>query len=100
MLIEREAHFLHILHYIHLNPLDFLSGADEWRSWEVEDAAAALAHLDAWRWSSYRDYSGTRNFPSILETSLFGEVFGNYRETITAYMKNLELAQVEPLMLE
>src|SRR3989338_6979838 len=33
--INSDAHFLHILHYIHLNPLDFLKGAEGWRSLKI-----------------------------------------------------------------
>ena len=29
VLVDSDAHFLHILHYIHLNPLDLLNGAKQ-----------------------------------------------------------------------
>src|SRR3989338_1881990 len=63
VLITREAHFLHILHYIHLNPLDYLGDAHNWRAGEIQNRKRALAHLEQYRWSSYLDYSGTKNFP-------------------------------------
>ena len=31
ILIARQEHFLYILHYIHLNSLDYLPGAKKWR---------------------------------------------------------------------
>ena len=31
ILIENEAQFLYILHYVHLNPLDYFTGATKWR---------------------------------------------------------------------
>ena len=98
--INSDAHFLHILHYIHLNPLDFLKGAEFWRTLEVEDAKAALTHLEGYRWSSYLDYCGKKNFPSVITKELFGDVFRNYRKTITAYLKDMELADIKRFILE
>ena len=98
--ISSDAYFLHILHYIHLNPLDFLRGAESWRTLEVKNAKNALRHLDSYRWSSYLDYCGTKNFPSIITRDLFGDVFSNYKKTITSYLKDIELADVKPFLLE
>jgi len=98
--ISSDAYFLHILHYIHLNPLDFLRGAESWRTLEVKNAKNALRHLDSYRWSSYLDYCGTKNFPSIITRDLFGDVFSNYKKTITSYLKDIELSDVKPFLLE
>ncbi len=90
VLIANDAHFLHILHYIHLNPLDFLKGAADWRGGEIENSKRALAHLDSYRWSSYLDYCGKKNFPSLITKELFGDVFKDYRKSITSYLQDLE----------
>lgn len=88
--ISTDAHFLHILHYIHLNPLDTLSQAKNWRSLKVRDVAACITHLQKYRWSSLADYSGKRNFPSILTTELFKDVFADYEKTLYRYLKELD----------
>jgi putative transposase len=98
--IASDAHFLHILHYIHLNPLDYLKGAKDWRSLRIERAHDALAHLDAYRWSSYLDYCGKDNFPSVLTKDLFSDVFKQYRKTITLYIKDIEFGPIAPYLLE
>jgi len=98
--INTDAYFLHILHYIHLNPLDFLRGAESWRTLEIENVKKALDHLDEYRWSSYLDYCGKKNFPSIITKELFGDVFKNYPRTIAAYLKDIELAPIKPFLLE
>jgi putative transposase len=90
VLIEREAHFLHILHYIHLNPLDLLKGAEEWRDLRIRDQAGALEHLARYRWSSYLDYCGIKNFPSLITKELFAEVFPDYRRAIATYLRDIE----------
>ncbi len=98
--INSDAYFLHILHYIHLNPLDFLKGAESWRSLEIKNTKDALRHLAKYRWSSYLDYCGKKNFPSIITKELFGDVFRNYERTITSYLKDIELAPIKPYLLE
>ncbi|OGG77393.1 hypothetical protein A3B35_01250 [Candidatus Kaiserbacteria bacterium RIFCSPLOWO2_01_FULL_54_24] len=98
--VSSDAHFLHILHYIHLNPLDFLKGAENWRALEVGNTKSAMAYLDTYRWSSYLDYCGKKNFPSIITRDFFGDVFSNYKKTITSYLKDIELSDVKPFLLE
>lgn len=74
ILIARDAHFLYIPHYIHLNPLDLKF--PEWRQGKVRDVDKALAFLRTYRWSSYLDYSGTKNFPSLIHTDVLAESMG------------------------
>ena len=87
--IESESHFYHILHYVHLNPLDYLDGATDWREREIDDVDGALAHLKMYKWSSYLDYSGVKNFPSVISREFFGEVFGDYNKEISRYLKSI-----------
>ncbi|MDO8521659.1 MAG: transposase [bacterium] len=100
ILIDSDAHFLHILHYIHLNPLDFLKGAEDWRAREIRNSKDALQHLEDYRWSSYLDYCGKKNFPSVLTTGLFKDVFGNYQKTLSAYLKDITVETIKALTLE
>ncbi|KKW24361.1 MAG: hypothetical protein UY70_C0016G0005 [Candidatus Kaiserbacteria bacterium GW2011_GWB1_52_6] len=100
ILIDNDAHFLHILHYIHLNPLDFLKGSESWRDLEIKNATVAMQYLDQYRWSSYLDYCGKKNFPSVITKELFGDVFRDYKRTITAYLKDIEMSLVKPFLLE
>lgn len=98
--IQRDAHFQHILHYIHLNPLDFLSTASSWRQQKITNSKEALEYLDTYRWSSYLDYCGKKNFPSLLSMELFAEIFPNYRQTIAAYLHDTELESMNTADLE
>jgi putative transposase len=101
VLIAREAHLLHILNYIHFNPLDFHSSSTDWRLRTIDNGGNALAHLKAYKWSSYRDYIGIKNFPSILTTSFFGTLFGQeYSKEVESYLKDIELSEVHDLLLE
>ena len=103
ILIEHEAHFLYILNYLHLNPLDYLTGAKKWRERDkgsIKNTEEALKYLNEYRWSSYLDYCGKKNFPSILSKNLFGNIFGNYREVVKDYLKDAEASSTVDFILE
>lgn len=87
--IESDAHFLYVLHYIHLNPLDYLPGAKKWRErdkGDIRNVAESISYLKKYRWSSFLDYCGVKNFPSLITTELFKDVFGNYERDIHEYL--------------
>ncbi|OGG64710.1 hypothetical protein A3J11_01985 [Candidatus Kaiserbacteria bacterium RIFCSPLOWO2_02_FULL_55_12] len=88
--VDEEAHALYILHYVHSNPLDYLSGATEWRERDkgaISDIPRTLAYLEKYRWSSYLDYCGTSNFPSILTKTFFDGVFDDdYASTFKEFL--------------
>lgn len=96
--IARDAHLLYVLHYIHLNPLDYLAGAEGWRERDkngIADSAEALRYLEDYRWSSYLDYSGKKNFPSVIRTSFFTDVLGSYRESVREYLADHAVPKLE-----
>lgn len=83
VLIERNAHFMYVPFYIHLNPLDYFYS--EWRKGGVKDAGEALETLLGYRWSSHLDYIGIRNFPSLICMNVLSPILGtrkNYKDTI------------------
>jgi putative transposase len=92
ILIARQEHFLYILHYIHLNSLDYLPGAKKWRERDkgsISDIRKVLEYLKTYRWSSYLDYCGTKNFPSILTKSLFSDSLGkSYSSALKEYLSD------------
>lgn len=98
--IERDAHFIYIPYYIHLNALDFKY--PQWRNGQLRDAKAALAFLNSYRWSSHLDYAGIRNFPSITHREFLSPLLGtrvDYESEICAIISNTELA-TSSFMLE
>src|SRR3989344_1671037 len=93
VIIDQSGHFLYILHYLHLNSLDYLHGAEGWREREkgrIRNVNASIVYLKKYRWSSYLDYCGQRNFTSLLTTGLFKDVFGNYEHAIREYLEDRE----------
>jgi len=99
-LIDSDAYFLYILHYIHLNPLDYLPSARNWREHRIGSASRALKHLESYRWSSFLDYCSTSNFPSILTTALFQEIFDNVKEETVKFLRGKEIDAIRSYILE
>ena len=94
VLIERDAHFLYIPFYIHLNPLDYTH--PKWRKGEVKNSHDALIALSEYRWSSHLDYLGVRNFPSLLQMNVLKPILGNrkkYEASISALIRDKNLAE-------
>ena len=75
MHITRDAHFMYIPYYIHLNPLDFKY--PEWRAGAVRSSRKALTFLREYRWSSHLDYLGIKNFPSVIYPLQLADIFGS-----------------------
>ena len=69
ILIDNDAHFLWILHYIHFNPLDYNRRAGNWRTESISSPGQALKWLDSYPWSSWNDYQEPGLYAPILEGS-------------------------------
>ncbi len=94
ILIQKDAHFLYIPYYIHLNPLDYTH--PEWRKGKVTNIKNALETLRSYRWSSHLDYAGSKNFPSIIDQNFLREVVGppaKYEKEIQNIITNSELTK-------
>ena len=101
VLVERDAHFLHLPYYIHFNPLDIV--APEWRHRQIQNAKKALAFLERYRWSSHRDFLGEKNFPSITQRDFLLDFFGGsetYRASINEAIATLEYDSIRSLTFD
>lgn len=63
-----------IFSYIHTNPIELVEHT--WKTSGVKNFTNAKRQLHEWRWSSYLDYIGRKNFPSVINRNLFTELFG------------------------
>src|SRR3989344_2370088 len=75
VLVSEEAHFIHLPFYIHTNPLDLIYGSSTSIDFEKK-----MDFLKKYRWSSFPDYIGKKNFPSVTSRELFLKFFGDERE--------------------
>lgn len=91
--IERDAHFMYIPYYIHLNPLDLIM--PEWRDGKVINTKKALNYLRQYRWSSHLDYLGEKNYPSLICMSEISSLPNNpnvYEKEIINIITNQRLS--------
>ena len=101
ILVNQEAHFIHLPYYIHLNPLDLKF--PEWRDREIKNYKQAMKFLENYRWSSFLDYIGKKNFPSVTQREFLNEFFEgpeNYKKDAMKWLKEMDLEEIEDFTLE
>ena len=101
ILVQKDAHFIHLPYYIHLNPLDMI--APEWRKRELKNPKKAMEFLESYRWSSHLDYCGDRNFPSVTQRDMLLDFFGGhdkYKESINGWIEQLDMETIQDLILD
>ena len=101
VLIKDESHFIHLPYYIHLNPLDIKF--PEWREGEIKNYKEVMEFLENYRWSSFPDYIGKKNFPSVTQREFLSEFFGGpeqYKKDMIKWLKELDLENMTEIMLE
>ena len=99
--VEKESHLVYLPHYIHLNALDIVM--PEWRGGNG-NIKVALRFLESYRWSSYLDYIGKKNFPSVIVNSPL-QIYGSptsidYQDMIKEWLKEFNLSLIEKVAIE
>ena len=101
ILINQEAHFIYLPHYIHLNPLDLTNIS--WREKKINNVEKALEFLRSYRWSTYLDYTETKNFPSVTQRKFLLDFFNGekgYKESFANWLKTIELKKIKEVVIE
>ncbi|TSC95631.1 MAG: putative transposase [Parcubacteria group bacterium Athens1014_10] len=92
VIIKEDAHFAHLPYYIHANPLKLIM--PDWKTEGVKDYKKAIKFLENYRWSSFLDYTGKKNFPSVTQREFFLDIFEgceNYKEQTKKWLKEMSL---------
>jgi putative transposase len=76
--IENDNQLIAAFVYIHTNPLALIE--PRWKEGVVVDPQKAIRFLENYKWSSYQDYLGKKNFPSITERSFLLETIGGQKD--------------------
>lgn len=94
--IDREVHFTYLPHYIHSNPLSLNYGG-----------SPSIAFLENYRWSSFPDYIGKKNFPSATKRGFLLNIFGGEkkykeltRELLNDDSKERTVESIQDIILE
>lgn len=92
--VAHDTQALHLICYIHANPLDIWK--PDWREKGLAESEIqeALNFLEGeYRWSSHLDYLGIKNFPSLIDTNFFFNFFKKpeeYREFFANWLRQYE----------
>lgn len=101
VLVKNDAHFIHIPFYIHTNPLDLHHRS----STSIVGSVDSIEFLENYRWSSFMDYIGKKNFPSVTSREFLLDFFGGeeeYKKATYQWIKDKEknLWQVHDVALD
>jgi len=72
--IDNDAYLTHLTKYIHLNPIDLCE--PEWGKKGIQNPEMAKDFLKNYKWSSFKDYIGEKNYPSLIKNNLIMEMLG------------------------
>ena len=96
IVVENDAHFIHLPYYIHCNPLDLNS--PEWRKREMKNKKSAIELLNKYRWSSHMYYAGIKNFQSVTQREHLLKFFGGaneYKKTFERWIGDFDSVEQE-----
>jgi len=71
--IEKDEYLNHLSRYIHLNPVELIES--NWKMEGIKYWDKVKEFLRSYRWSSYLDYAGIKNFPSLINKEIIMSYF-------------------------
>jgi putative transposase len=72
--IKSDNQLIAVFVYIHTNPLSLIESG--WKEGKVKNFKKAIEFLENYKWSSYQDYLGKKNFPSVTDRDFMLEAVG------------------------
>lgn len=104
--IKTEEQLKVVFVYIHTNPVALIE--PEWKEKGIKNPDKVIKLLEEYKWSSYQDYLGKKNFPSVTEREFVLKIIGGkescreWVENWINYKKEVRrmLKEHKPLLLE
>lgn len=72
--IKNENQLKIVFSYIHTNPISLIQPG--WKEKGIENSKEVIEFLENYKWSSYSDYIGNKNFPSVTDRDFMIEIMG------------------------
>lgn len=83
--IKTDEQLKVIFAYIHTNPASFIE--PKWKDVGIKDPRKIIKFLKSYKWSSYFDYIGKNNFPSVTDREFILETMGG-PQSCERFIKN------------
>jgi len=83
--IENDDQLKNVFVNMHTNPLSLIE--PNWKEEGIKESEKAIKFLEKYKWSSYLDYIGIKNYPSLINKDFLIDVFTN-RENCYNYVKD------------
>lgn len=100
--IKDEDQLKNAFVYIHVNPIDLIEPG--WKEKGIKNQKEVIKFLETYRWSSYLDYLGKKNFPSVTSREFFNKILGsekNCRQYVTSWiLYKADIKNLGPIVLE
>ncbi|MBZ9569605.1 hypothetical protein KJA16_01640 [Patescibacteria group bacterium] len=88
--------------YVHTNPVSLIEL--KWKEIGIKDPERVIKFLEDYKWSSYSDYIGEKNFPSLTDREFILRIMGGEagcREFVENWIKYKgEIREFADLALE
>ncbi len=84
--IKNEKQLKIVFVYIHVNPISLIE--PKWKEAGIKNLKKILEFLENYKWSSYSDYIGKKNFPSVTDREFMLEIMGGEKGCIE-FVKDL-----------
>ena len=84
--IDKDEYLIHLSRYIHLNPIELIQ--HDWKKRGIKDWEKVNEFLKNYRWSSYPDYIGKKNFPSVIKKDFLMGYFDKSKEKYENFVRN------------
>ena len=75
--IKNDDQLRTVFVYIHSNPISLV--APNWKEVGIKNPGKVKKFLENYKWSSYQDYSGEENFPSLTKREFLLDVMGGIK---------------------
>ena len=73
--IKTKKQFINVICYVFTNPVGLIE--KNWKEAGAKNPRKAINFLESYKWSSYLDCLGRKNFPSVTKREFIFEVFGS-----------------------
>lgn len=99
--IEDDKHLKTEFVYVHTNPVSLIEPG--WKEKGIKDLTKTIEFIEKYEWSSYTDYIGGKNFPSLTSRDFMADSMGGTegcRDFVNGWLEHkaeLKHGKVQPL---